>query len=163
MRQRRGSPSGRPPGCAGSNCAGRSSCGPSAVYPRCEAPCWRAIFSTSLDPCVVSSSRCRVGAPGACCSLPTCCSACLRGPACSFVGFMMSPWSPIADCKAPGCQAGAGPTFLAMPRHAAAAPTFVLFHGGRDLDRRSGVTSRADLERWIAGQTGQPSTRASHA
>ncbi|WP_437289442.1 thioredoxin family protein [Sorangium sp. So ce406] len=42
-------------------------------------------------------------------------------------------------------------------------PTFVLFHGGRELDRRSGVASRADLERWIASHSGQPQTRASHA
>ncbi|WP_437308817.1 thioredoxin [Sorangium sp. So ce388] len=42
-------------------------------------------------------------------------------------------------------------------------PTFVLFHGGREVDRRSGVTSRADLERWIASRAGQPSMRASHA
>ncbi|XXT21885.1 thioredoxin [Sorangium sp. So ce429] len=42
-------------------------------------------------------------------------------------------------------------------------PTFVLFHGGREVDRRSGVTSRADLERWIASRAGQPPMRASHA
>ncbi|WP_437624835.1 thioredoxin [Sorangium sp. So ce1151] len=42
-------------------------------------------------------------------------------------------------------------------------PTFVLFHGGQEVDRRSGVTSRADLERWIASRAGQPPMRASHA
>ncbi|MGK4006932.1 thioredoxin domain-containing protein [Sorangium sp. So ce1036] len=41
-------------------------------------------------------------------------------------------------------------------------PTFLLFHGGRELDRRTGVASRADLERWIASHTGQPPARASH-
>ncbi|XXY46722.1 thioredoxin domain-containing protein [Sorangium sp. So ce269] len=42
-------------------------------------------------------------------------------------------------------------------------PTFVLFDGGSEVDRRSGVTSRADLERWIASRAGQPPMRASHA
>jgi thioredoxin 2 len=32
-------------------------------------------------------------------------------------------------------------------------PAFVLFHQGREVARRVGLASRADLERWIAGST----------
>jgi thioredoxin 2 len=41
-------------------------------------------------------------------------------------------------------------------------PTFVLFHGGREVARRSGVAPRAELERWIAAHAplGKPGDRA---
>lgn len=50
----------------------------------------------------------------------------------------------------------------ARRRRIQAVPAFLLFHEGRELGRRTGVISRADLERWIASETGQPS-RATHA
>ncbi|AUX40282.1 thioredoxin [Sorangium cellulosum] len=51
----------------------------------------------------------------------------------------------------------------ARHRRIQGVPAFVLFHGGREVDRRAGVTSRADLERWIAARVAQPATHASGA
>jgi thioredoxin 2 len=39
-------------------------------------------------------------------------------------------------------------------------PAFVLFEGGREVARRAGVASRADLEGWIARSTARPAARA---
>jgi thioredoxin 2 len=35
-------------------------------------------------------------------------------------------------------------------------PTFVLYSGGREVARRSGLMHRAELERWITGAQGDP-------
>ncbi len=37
-------------------------------------------------------------------------------------------------------------------------PAFVLFQGGREVARRAGLASRAEMEAWIARSTGAPAT-----
>ena len=38
-------------------------------------------------------------------------------------------------------------------------PAFVLFQGGREIARRAGLASRAELERWVLGQaSGAPAS-----
>jgi thioredoxin 2 len=39
-------------------------------------------------------------------------------------------------------------------------PTFLLFQGGREVGRRSGVASRAELESWVLGATRSPTAGA---
>jgi thioredoxin 2 len=39
-------------------------------------------------------------------------------------------------------------------------PTFILFHGGRELARRSGLVPRGELESWLDRYAAPPSARA---
>jgi thioredoxin 2 len=49
----------------------------------------------------------------------------------------------------------------ASARRIEALPTFVLYHRGREVARRSGVVPRAELEAWIDSELGGASPRAS--